>query len=156
MGPKAQAVLSPYLEDVEEGDYCFSPARSEERRRQQAELDRKIPQGRGNSRGTNRKRRPKRKPSDHYTKDSYGKAIKRACEIAFPIPENLTKAEVKKWKRKYFWAPNRIRHRAGTEIRKHFGLEEAQAILGHSRVTTTQIYAGKNLEKAINVIQQIG
>ena len=156
LGPRAQKILSPYLEKAEDGEYCFSPSKSEELRRQQAQQNRNTPANYGNKRGSNRKRKPKRTPRDHYCKDSYGKAVKRACEKAFPIPDGLSDADIKRWKQKYFWAPNRIRHTAGTEIRKKFGLEPAQAVLGHSRANTTQIYAEKNMQKAIEVIQEIG
>lgn len=156
LGPKAQTILAPYLDDVPTDEFCFSPFRSEERRRQDALANRKTPIGRGNTRGTNRTRSPKRKPDDHYTKDSYGKAIKRACRKAFPIPSDASADEISRWKRKYFWAPNRVRHTAGTEIRREFGLETAQAVLGHARVNTTQIYAERNLGKAIEVNRKIG
>ena len=91
-----------------------------------------------------------------YDKDSYRQAIERACEKAFPIPLDASAADVERWKKKYFWAPNRLRHTAGTEIRKKFGIEQAQAVLGHARLNTTQIYAEKNLERAVQVIKEVG
>ena len=42
-------------------------------------------------------------------------------------------AELKKWQSDHRWSPNQLRHAAATEVRKQFGLEAAQIILGHSR-----------------------
>lgn len=156
IGPKAQTVLTPYLAETEFGKFCFSPALSEEQRRTIASQQRVTPVEQGNTRGSKRKRSPKRCPQQHYSKDSYAKAINRACEKTFPIPKELSEVEIKRWKKKYFWAPNRIRHSAGTSIRKKFGLEQAQAVLGHARVNTTQIYAEKNFEGAAQVIKEVG
>ncbi len=43
-----------------------------------------------------------------------------------------------------------------TVVRKDFGLEAAQVVLGHSRADVTQIYAERDLEMAERVIKQIG
>ncbi|HUT09048.1 MAG TPA: site-specific integrase, partial [Thermoguttaceae bacterium] len=113
IGPKAQAILRPYLLRPAEA-YCFSPAESVKKHLAEKHSNRKTPLQYGNRPGTNRKRRPKRKAGDRYTRDSYRRAIHRAC----------TEAEVEQW------SPNRLRHSAGTEIRKRFGLEAAQVTLG--------------------------
>lgn len=42
------------------------------------------------------------------------------------------------------WSPNRVRHTAGTEFRRTHGLEGAAAMLGHSELKTTQIYAERD------------
>ena len=39
------------------------------------------------------------------------------------------------------WSPNQLRHTAGSEVRAEFRAEHAQAILGHSNLSTTEIYA---------------
>jgi integrase len=54
------------------------------------------------------------------------------------------------------WAPNRLRHAAATEVRKKFGLEAAQVVLGHSSADITQVYAERDQELAAKVIKQIG
>lgn len=54
------------------------------------------------------------------------------------------------------WTPNMLRHSAATRIRARFGVEAAQAILGHSRVSTTEIYAEPDYAKAIEVIADFG
>ena len=54
------------------------------------------------------------------------------------------------------WHPNQLRHSAATMIRKEFGLEAAQVILGHSRADVTQVYAERDNAKALEVIRKIG
>lgn len=41
------------------------------------------------------------------------------------------------------WHPNQLRHSAATLIRQELGLESAQAVLGHARLETTQIYSAR-------------
>jgi site-specific recombinase XerC len=54
------------------------------------------------------------------------------------------------------WHPNQLRHTAATMIRRDYGLEAAQVILGHSKADVTQIYAERDAAKAIEVIRNIG
>jgi len=42
------------------------------------------------------------------------------------------------------WHPHQLRHNAATQLRKEYGLEAAQVILGHKTITVTQVYAEKN------------
>jgi integrase len=39
------------------------------------------------------------------------------------------------------WGPNRLRHSAGTRLRREEGLEAARVVLGHARAAVTEIYA---------------
>ena len=139
VGPKAQAILSPYMSRRDEA-FCFSPAESEERRRRQAASNRKTPAAQGNCRGTNRQRNPKRKPNDRYVTSSYRRAIHRACD----------KLKIEKW------SPNRLRHTSATLIRKEFGIEAAQVICGHENAAVTQVYAERDLELAKKVARKLG
>lgn len=41
------------------------------------------------------------------------------------------------------WHPNQLRHTVATMLREEMGLEAAQAVLGHSIIETTQVYAKK-------------
>jgi IstB-like ATP binding protein len=65
------------------------------------------------------KENPARKAGDRFTKDSYRRAINRACE----------KAGVPKW------TPYQLRYNAATAVREALGVEAAQALLGHSHAT---------------------
>jgi integrase len=54
------------------------------------------------------------------------------------------------------WHPNQLRHSAATEIRKKFGLEGSQVILGHSRAATTEIYAEVDADRGREIACKIG
>jgi integrase len=75
-----------------------------------------------------------------YNKDSYAQAVVRGCERAGVPP----------------FRPNRVRHTAGTRIRRTHGLEAAQVIIGHSHANITEIYAEKNLDMATRVVEELG
>lgn len=139
IGPKGQSVLLRYLAR-DPSAYCFRPSDSEQKRRAAAHTARVIPIGQGNQPDSNRKRRPKRSAGEHYTVDSYRRAIHRACE----------KGGVERW------SPNRLRHTAATEFRARFGLEAAQLILGHAKADVTQVYAARDHAKAIEAAKLIG
>ena len=81
-----------------------------------------------------------RRCGERFERWHYAQTIARACK----------KAGVETW------APNRLRHAAATEIRKLHGLEAAQVVAGHAQANVTQIYAERDLEKAIRIMQQVG
>jgi integrase len=54
------------------------------------------------------------------------------------------------------FTPNQIRHTAATRIRRLFGLEAAQTVLGHAKADVTQIYAERNLKLAEDIAMKIG
>jgi len=139
IGPQAQEVLLRYLARDPQ-TYCFRPCDSEAKRLAENEARRKTPRSCGNVRGSNRKSQPKHKPGEQYTTDSYRRAIHRGCD----------KAGVERW------SPNRLRHTAATEVRREFGLEAAQVILGHSQANVTQVYAERDLAKGVEVAKRIG
>ena len=147
IGPKAQQVLRPYL-SRDKTAYCFSPTESEQRRLALLHASRKTPLSYGNRPGTNRKRRPKKKPGDCYDTNAYRRAIHRAVDRA-----NREREKSDQFPK---WSPNRLRHTAATEIRRVFGLEAAQVALGHSQADVTQIYAEKDLTLASEVARKIG
>ena len=94
---------------------------------QPSQIDRSVP-------------RPKRGPGVVFSRMAYAKAIARACEKG-GVPH---------------WHPNQLRHTAATKARAQFGLEAAQAILGHSRADVTQVYAERDSARAIEAIGTIG
>ena len=47
------------------------------------------------------------------------------------------------------WSPYSLRHLAAQRIRDAAGIENAAALLGHSRLSTTEIYSVASLEKSI-------
>ena len=155
IGPKAQGILRPYLLR-QQTEYCFSPAESERHRAQQRREARTTPEGHGNGPGTNRVRTPKRKAGAHYTNDSYRRAIHRACDAAFPFVAEETNQDEDEWQKAHRWSPNRLRHATATEIRRRYGLEPAQAVLGHASADVTQIYAERDRETAKSVMREVG
>lgn len=54
------------------------------------------------------------------------------------------------------WAPNAIRHTAGTSVREQFGLDGSQNILGHKRASTSEIYSVLSFDKAAEIARKIG
>ncbi|MHB1038047.1 MAG: tyrosine-type recombinase/integrase [Pirellulales bacterium] len=138
IGPKAQEVLLPWLLRAPDS-YCFDPRERVDRMhgdRSERRVSPKTP----SQRARKRKAKPKRSPGTHYTTHAFYEAVRKACEANGLKP----------------WAPNRLRHSAGTEIRKRFGLEAVQATLGHAHMTTSEIYAEKNQALAVEVARRIG
>lgn len=81
-----------------------------------------------------------REPGEAYTVAAYRRAITRACQSAGVEP----------------WHPNQLRHTRATEIRATAGLDAAAAVLGHSRVETTQVYAEVATARAVEVARASG
>lgn len=161
IGEQAQRILRPYLLRPSDA-YCFSAAESVEHFRQLREANRKTKPTYGNRRGHRSKPREKsrspRRPRDHFDSSSYASAIARACRKAWPAPDEIKRdaQAVKRWHSDHRWAPNQLRHTRGTEIRRKYGLEAAQVVLGHTNAKVTEIYAERDAEKAIAVIREIG
>lgn len=155
IGPKAQDILRPYLlRDA--NSYCLCPLDSERDRLAKKREQRKT---KVQPSQVNRKKpNPKRTAGPHYTKNSYRRAVNRACELAFPLPDGVAKgsAEAKAWRKAHDWSPNRLRHTAATEIRKKFGLEAAQVVLGHSSADVTQVYAERDQGLAAKIMGEVG
>lgn len=63
--------------------------------------------------------------SETYTTTSFRNALGYACKAA-GVPK---------------FTPHQLRHSAATNIRGELGLEAAQAVLGHTTVSETQVYA---------------
>lgn len=71
---------------------------------------------------------------------AYCRAITRACERA-GIPR---------------WVPHQLRHTNAHIVREEFGLEHAQATLGHAKADMTQHYAKVSNARAAEVARKIG
>jgi hypothetical protein len=95
------------------------------------------------------RRRPKRDrrrpPGSHYTPHSYYYAVHRAVEVANKKIRDEAAAGGAEPRPLPAWHPNQLRHSAATEIRRHFGLEAVQAVLGHKNLIVSEVYAEKNL-----------
>jgi integrase len=137
IGPKAQAILEPYLKRPADAS-CFSPRESEAARHKEQRAERKSPVQ--PSQQNRRKKNPKRPAGDCYTRDSYRRAIDRAAKAAGV----------------QHWFPNQLRHSAATEIRAMFGIEAASTRLGHKSISVTEVYAEKSAKLSRDVARQIG
>src|SRR5581483_11001612 len=127
LGPRAQAVLTPYLEGLAPDAYVLSPRRAEPAR----QAERRQRRG-GAANEAPLRTKTSHRLRNHYDSQSYRRAIRRACErLGVPV-----------------WFPLQLRHNAGTLIRKLYGLEASQAVLGHAELGVTQVYAEKHLELA--------
>jgi site-specific recombinase XerC len=49
-----------------------------------------------------------------------------------------------------------LRHSRATVIREKYGIEGAQAVLGHSEPNTTAIYAERDIELASKIMREVG
>ena len=156
IGPKAQAVLRPYLLRPAQ-TYCFSPSEAVEQDRRARHAARKTPLSCGNIPGSNRVRYPKWRPGERYDVISYRRAITRAIVRANAVRREKAKtAGEQNWERLPSWSPNQLRHAAATEVRRRFGLEASQVVLGHARADVTQVYAERDLSLARRVVAEVG
>jgi len=174
LGPLAQELVRGFLRPRTE-KYLFSPADAEAARRAKLHAGRETPLSGGNVPGSNRRRRPRRAPGDRYSVEAYRRAIARACQAAFAIPEELReprtvaekdadtpeRSEERRrlrtaWSEQHVWHPHQLRHSAATRLRKEYGLEAAQVILGHKTLSVTEIYAEKNVAAAKRIMAVAG
>lgn len=136
-----RGVCGPWPAVAVAGDYrVFSPAEAMADRERERAAKRKSKRQPSQALGRRAKPGARRKPRDHYSTSAYQLAIYRACRKAKVSP----------------WFANQLRHTHGTEVRKRFGLEAAQAALGHSKADVTQLYAERDLALAIRVAAAIG
>lgn len=138
LGPKSQAILRPFL-TADRAQYLFSPAIAEAERRAARRESRKSPLT-PSQQARRLESTPKRTAGNSYSKDSYARCIKRACQLAgVPV-----------------WTPNRLRHNAATRLRKEYDIETVRTILGHATGFTTEIYAELDHDKARQVAAAAG
>ena len=153
IGSRDGALCGPCFDRVEEGGICgpwqrieaqpagkalFSPALQREESYAARRAARKTPVQ--PSQRNRKKSDPARQPSERYRAEAVAHAVAKAC---------------KKHKLDH-WHPNQLRHTQATEARRLFGLEAAQAILGHARADVTQVYAERDLGLAVRVAGVIG
>jgi integrase len=175
IGPKAQALLRQFF-TPDLTAYLFSPRRAVEERLAERSARRKTPRYPSHMARNSAKRvtNPRRPLREKYDRGSNGLAIDRACDWAFPLPDDLAQREgetharwwarltpaewdeAKAWRKAHHWHPNQLRHSFATRVRKDHGLEAAQVLLGHSRADVTQVYAERDDQLAARVAAKIG
>ncbi len=137
LGPRAQEVLRPFLRAAPEA-CLFSPAEAEAARHAEQRAQRQSPMT--PSQRARRKRSPEWAAGHQYGTDVIRRAIARACEDA-QIPT---------------WSPHQLRHAAATRLRKEFGIEAAQLVLGHDSAVVTAIYAERDHARAAEIMGKVG
>ena len=144
LGPRSQAILREFL-TADLNAYLFSPT------------DGRAEFVRNNYRSdAKQKSEGKHKPRKRYSVHTYHRAIQRACERAFEMPDKLAKTEAAVWRRNHCWSPNQLRHSAATVIRRVSDIDTARTVLGHSTVSTTEIYAERDAASARRIMGKIG
>jgi integrase len=148
LGPKAQEIITPYLTKGKADAHLFSPAEADKERSKKRRANRKSPLT-PSQKARKAKANGKRRPRENYTTSTLRKAVEygiKAANKALPkdaaaIPD---------------WNPNQIRHTKATEIRKIYGLDGSQHVLGHKHANVTEIYAEKNLDLASQIAKETG
>jgi len=114
------------------------------------------------------KENPEKVPGERYTAMSYARVIRYACraadrqkrvELVAAARANDPTADVSAIEAATYvpvWSPHRLRHNAGTELRRQFGIEMAQLALGHASMSATQIYAERDREKVMAAFEKAG
>jgi integrase len=142
LGPKAQAILAPFLEGRDPSAFLFQPREANQALNNERKASRKTPPWPSHLRAqaAKRKAHPKRAPRDHYDRHSYAHAVARAAKKA-GAPH---------------WHPHQLKHAIATEIRRLHGAEAAQVYVGHANLSTTEIYAEKDLKKIEKIALEVG
>ncbi len=154
LGPRAQAILTAFAPPSPDGHY-FSPRESVEQFHAERGRNRKTPKYKSHMARNVAKRTVggSRRPAAKYNADGYGHSVAAGIEAANrPLVEAAVEVELHVPK----WSPNQLRHAHATAVRQRFDLESAQAVMGHKRMNTTEVYAEKNLEKAKRVASEMG
>ncbi|MBD3672747.1 MAG: site-specific integrase [Planctomycetaceae bacterium] len=168
IGPKGQDLLRSFL-DRDPESFCFSPAEANEEQSKIRRAERKTPLT-PSQKKRKRVANPKRTAGAFYTNDSYRRAVVRACEQAFGMPDQLRsisskmtteerqklKQDASAWRAEHCWTPNQLRHLRATWLEEQYGLEAAQVVLGHSDPRVTRIYAERNLKRAAEIMAEVG
>jgi integrase len=165
-GPAAQEILAPWLEGVGPEAWVFSPQQSEALRNAERRQKRRTKKRPSHEQRNEKKRKTvrKRNYSAHMKTHAVGVAIRRACQKLDERmrrernPDDKRKSkEVPKADRLFpHWHVHQIRHTAGTRVRREFGAEVAQIFLGHSQLSTTEIYAEPDREAVKKAVAKLG
>jgi integrase len=150
IGPRGQAVLTPFL-DRDPGTFLFSPREAlrslfvEQRARRKSKV---YP--------SQRRDWEKRLETigDVYSVNQLDKAIARAV-----VKENARRMKLAgagQFHPVPHWSANQLRHLHATLVRKRYGLEAAQVVLGHAKADVTQVYAARDGQLAAKVAAEIG
>jgi site-specific recombinase XerD len=106
--------------------------------------------------GSNRKRRPKLQAGERYETGEYANCVRRACDLADRRAHKADPSIDYDERIVPRWTPNQLRHSMATEVRRRYGLEAVQVVLGHATANVTQIYAELDLGLAARIMREVG
>jgi integrase len=138
LGPKAIALVAPWLRPDDPEAFLFQPRQAVEERNARRRTQRRTPRTPSQI-ARAKKKRPRRAPGLHYRATSYAHAVAVACK----------KAGVK-------FTPYGLRHGRKMLIERTVGAEAARAVLGQKCIQATQHYGQQDLGKATEVMIQLG
>jgi integrase len=179
LGPKAQQIIKQFLTTNPKA-FLFSPADAIADQRAARREDRETPLYPSHlQRDT--KDEPQWEAGLFYGVDEYRRAISRACDKAMVLPPELKPdtvrcswparkkliaklgekfaahhAAVLAWYKEHRFHPHQLRHNFATEVRKKYGLDVAQVLLGHTNADVTEIYAERDFTRAAEVAGAVG
>jgi integrase len=153
LGKPEQELIAPYLIGKQPEEAVFSPrtAMEEHHAERRASRTSKVTPSQ-QERNRQRAEKTTEQVGDFYDANSYRKAIayaiKKGNKAGVEIPH---------------WTPYQLRHNGGTYTEKTYGLDAAQAQLGHTSANMTKRYAHGRLaiteklaQKRVNRFAQIG
>jgi len=171
IGPKAQEVIRSYLK-LDLQAFLFSPQEERDTRYHRLRLARKSKVQ--PSQCCRKKKNSKKLPGLCYSTTTYGAAIARGCDAAFPPPAPLARREgetkkgwlarltpeqqreLREWQKAHRWHPHQLRHALATRLRREFGLDATRTVLGHHSPVVTEVYAERDLGIAKEVMARLG
>jgi integrase len=135
LGPRCQRIISIFTTETRAADApIFSPREGNAFLKSRGAADGRRPNQRPNPRNSDRT------IGNHYTTESYRRAIHRGCSrVGVPI-----------------WGPHRLRHNTATRLRRSYGIETARAVLGHRAPSTTEIYAELDHGRIQSLMAKVG
>lgn len=103
-------------------------------------------------------------------RSTLGAAVRRACEVAFGMPDELRRpaatlrpdelADVRRradeWRAEHCWTPHALRHTVATKLVDEIGIEATQRLLGHSDAAMTYHYSKAAEKAAIDAVRRLG
>lgn len=168
LGPKAQEIIRPRLQPDLKA-YIFSPRDAYVETMKSRTANGKFPRV-----GSKAKNKIPSHIGECFNPNSYYLNIRAACKraererlkgvsagrfvggragLAIGIGLEHSPAKGEPFKH---WHPHQLRHNAATHLRAEFGLDVAQTILGHSTTDMTEVYAERDVSKAIEAIARVG
>lgn len=143
IGARAQKILKPYINRRGLSDYVFLPVEAHKERLEMIGFEEVMAYQTSRSRF---------KPGRCYDNGTYRNAVNRSADRAFD-PKGKARAG-----RDYShrWHPHRLRHNFATMVRESDGVEAASALLGHTNLSTTEIYAERSEKLAKDIIRKVG